>query len=86
MGGEGRPQYHHLCCYLQDETLVHCSLSRLENPDFIFDVEFDGLLHEVSENLAPLNKGHTQLSLIGREAVFISEVIVHAIFSRYQSG
>ena len=37
------------CCYLlQDETLVHCSLSHLDQPDFIFEVEFYGHSHEVS--------------------------------------
>ena len=36
-----------LCYKIQDETLVHCSLSHLENPDFIFDVEFDSMIHEV---------------------------------------
>ena len=35
-------------CGRQDETLVHCSLSTLERPDFVFDVEFDGQLHEVN--------------------------------------
>ena len=33
---------------MQDETLVHCSLSPLENPEFTFDVEFEGEVYEVS--------------------------------------
>ena len=32
----------------QDETLVHCSLSPLENPEFTFDVEFEGEVYDVS--------------------------------------
>ncbi len=36
------------CVYSSDETLVHCSLAHLDKPDFMFEVEFDGQLHEVS--------------------------------------
>ena len=32
----------------QDETLVHCSLSPLDNPEFTFDVEFEGEVYDVS--------------------------------------
>ena len=34
--------------FSQDETLVHCSLSPLENPEFTFDVEFEGEVYDVS--------------------------------------
>ncbi len=27
---------------------MHCSLAHLDKPDFMFEVEFDGQLHEVS--------------------------------------
>ena len=38
---------------LQDETLVHCSLTGLEGADFSFTVEFEGERHLVSVKLRP---------------------------------
>ncbi len=38
---------------LQDETLVHCSLTRLENPDLTFEVEFESDMYEVCVRLRP---------------------------------
>jgi len=39
-----------------DETLVHCSLSRLENAHFTFEVEFESETYEVYVRLRPYFK------------------------------
>ncbi|KAI8321170.1 hypothetical protein GQ54DRAFT_262305 [Martensiomyces pterosporus] len=36
-----------------DETLVHCALTRVENPDLVFPVEYNGLNYDVYCRLRP---------------------------------
>ncbi|XP_064388233.1 CTD small phosphatase-like protein 2-B, partial [Halichondria panicea] len=36
-----------------DETLVHCSLTHLDNPDFTFNIDFSGTNYTVSVRLRP---------------------------------
>ena len=35
------------------ERLVHCSLTHLDNPDFIFNIDFSGTNYTVSVRLRP---------------------------------
>ena len=37
----------------QDETLVHCSLTHLDNPDFTFNIDLSGTNYIVSVRLRP---------------------------------
>ncbi len=43
----------HTHTHTQDETLVHCSLTHLDNPDFTFNIDFSGTNYTVSVRLRP---------------------------------
>ncbi len=55
----------------QDETLVHCSLSPLENPEFTFNVEFEGEVYDVSA-LLTLCMTYTGGQVIHEECMVLS--------------
>ncbi len=69
-----------------DETLVHCSLDPIPNPDLTFEVPFDGVSYEVHVRKRPFFEHFlAEVSQVFEVVVFTASQKVRDFISRFRA-